>query len=115
MENMSLVENAATIAATRPTVKTVKEFVTENGFVEIAREVRANSNGYPFVTFINGQNIATNVYFSQNAAGTVEAGQPITRELIADLQIVFVKNADGEDRIKISRKSTSRLSLEDLF
>ena len=126
MEN--LLESAAATAtptASRPTTMSVgefcKTFVSQDsegnkiiGLTQIVPKVRVNSNGYPYVTFINKANVATNIYFTVNASDTVSEGQDL-RDIADDLQIVFVQNADGEDRIKLSRKSTSRLSVEDLF
>ena len=120
MEN--LLENAVN---TRPTTMSIVDFcksfqgVDRNGnpligLTEIVPKVRVNSNGYPYVTFINSDNVATNIYFTVNASDTVSEGQDL-REIAHDLQIVFVKNELGEDRIKLSRKSTSRLTVDNLF
>lgn len=120
MEN--LLENAVN---TRPTTMSIVDFcksfqgVDRNGnpligLTEIVPKVRINSNGYPYVTFINSDNVATNIYFTVNASDTVSEGQDL-REIASDLQIVFVKNELGEDRIKLSRKSTSRLTVDNLF
>ena len=110
MENLT--ESAAVSVA--PVIESVKAFCAKNAIIEVVPKVRVNDNGYPYVTFINKDNEATNVYFSINAAGTVEENQDI-REIAKDLQIVYVKNAAGEDRIKLSRKSASRITVEDLF
>lgn len=109
MEN--LLENAVN---TRPTTMSVVEFCKSNDLTEIVPKIRVNSNGYPYVTFINSDNVATNIYFTVNASDTVSEGQDL-REIASDLQIVFVKNELGEDRIKLSRKSTSRLTVDNLF
>ena len=117
--------NTATQNAGRPTTMSVadfcKTFVSKDasgndivGLSEIVPKIRTNSNGYPYVTFINSANIATNIYFTVNSSDTVSEGQDL-REIAKDLQIVFVVNSDGEQRIKLSRKSTSRLTIEDLF
>lgn len=109
MEN--LLENAVN---NRPTTMSVVEFCKSNDLTEIVPKIRINSNGYPYVTFINSDNVATNIYFTVNASDTVSEGQDL-REIASDLQIVFVKNELGEDRIKLSRKSTSRLTVDNLF
>ena len=118
--------NTATQNAGRPTTMSVadfcKTFVSKDasgkdivGLSEIVPKIRTNSNGYPYVTFINSANIATNIYFTVNASDTVHEGQDL-REIAHDLQIVLVTYKDGrESRAKISRKSTSRLTIEDLF
>lgn len=122
MEN--LLENAAATAQTnandtssntRPTVMTVAEFCKMKKFVELVPKVRFNANEYPFITFITADNKAENIYFTVNASDTVHEGQDL-REIAHDLQIVLVTYNDGrESRAKISRKSSSRLTIEDLF
>jgi hypothetical protein len=111
MEN--LLENSAAVN-TRPTTMSVVEFCKSQNLTEIVPKIRINANGYPYVTFINSDNVATNIYFTVNASDTVSEGQDL-REIAHDLQIVFVKNELGEDRIKLSRKSTSRLTVDNLF
>lgn len=111
MEN--LLENSAAVNS-RPTTMSVVEFCKSNDLTEIVPKIRVNANGYPYVTFINSDNVATNIYFTVNASDTVSEGQDL-REIAHDLQIVFVKNELGEDRIKLSRKSTSRLTVDNLF
>lgn len=107
--------NANDNANTRPTVMTVAEFCKMKGFVELVPKVRFNANSYPFITFINGKNEAENIYFTVNASENVHEGQDL-REIAHDLQIVVVSYTDGrESRAKISRKSSSRLTIEDLF
>lgn len=127
----TLLENAAATAQTnandsssntRPTVMSVAEFCKMKHFVELVPKVRFNANEYPFITFITGPshptlgaNKAENIYFTVNASDTVHEGQDL-REIAHDLQIVLVTYTDGrESRAKISRKSSSRLTIEDLF
>lgn len=111
MEN--LVENTAAVT-TAPTIMSIADFCKSRKLTEIVPKVRMNANGYPYVTFINADNVAENIYFTKNASGTVEEDMDL-RIIAKDLQIVFVVNSDGEERVKLSRKSTSRLSIEDLF
>jgi len=112
MEN--LMENTQAVVD-RPTIMSIAEFCKSRNLTEIVPRVRVNVNGYPYVTFIDGEkNLAENIYFTQNASDTVEEDMDI-RTIAKDLQIVFVVNSDGEERIKLSRKSTSRLSVTDLF
>lgn len=127
----TLLENAAATAQTnandnssntRPTVMTVAEFCKMKHFSELVPKVRFNSNEYPFVTFITGPshptlgaNKAENIYFTVNASENLYDGQDL-REIAHDLQIVLVTYSDGrESRAKLSRKSSSRLTIEDLF
>lgn len=84
-------------------IKTVSvlEFFRTEGFKSISRNVYHNVNGYPFVTFTTPTGEATMVYFSKNAALTVAKGQPVTAELLRGLAVAEVKNAKGEDRVKL--------------
>ncbi len=86
MEN--LLENSAAVN-TRPTTMSVVEFCKSQNLTEIVPKIRINANGYPYVTFINSDNVATNIYFTVNASDTVSEGQDL-REIAHDLQIVFV-------------------------
>ena len=81
--------------------QSVKEFCSIMNFVQIAPEVRTNVNNYPYVTFINKDNVAENIYFSSKAAMHVTKGQPITRQLMLTHQIAVVKNEKGEERTKL--------------
>ncbi len=94
----------------------IKDFVSQNKFTQIRKVVGKNVNGYPYLTFINGNNEAENVYFSINAAQFVDGGQLVTAELLKEHQVVETKNAAGETRLKISLKGESmRLDLADLL
>ncbi len=98
-------------------VQTIKEFITTQGFNQIASHVRTNTNGYPFVTFIDATktpNVAENVYFSKNAALLVAKGLVVTKELLSGFQIGATENALGETRIKLISNS-ERLSLDSLL
>lgn len=94
-------------------VKSLKEFAAENNFKTVAPTVRENSNGYPFVTFINTENVAENVYFSK-AAEKYKAGTPVTSEMLKTLQIGVVRNEAGETRTKLISNS-ERLELAELL
>lgn len=91
-------------------VVTIAEFAQERGFVSVAQEVRENANGYPYVTFIDADNVAENVYFSKDAATHVTAGQAIDASFLKQHQIAFTENAAGEERVKIIGNS-GRLDL----
>lgn len=110
----------ATVAKTEisnPLVtQSVKDFMKGNGFTQVHREVRENTNGYPYITFINGKNEAENVYFSKQAGEQVEAGQEIKKGFFDAYLVAETKNAAGESRIKIVRAgSSTRLDMDDLF
>lgn len=94
----------------------VKQFMTEFGFVEICKDVRENKNTYPFLTFMDAGNQATNIYFSVGAAANVTKGQLVDKDLISKHQIT-IYSMDGEERIKISRigDGGNRITFADLF
>lgn len=94
-------------------VETVKEFAKSKGFVQVAPTVRVNTNGYPFVTFINSKNEAENIYLSKKAAEGVNAGTPVG-DILKSHQIGHTKNEAGEARVKLISNS-ERLSLADLL
>lgn len=97
-------------------VVSVKDFMVNNGFVSVYKAVRENQNGFPFITFMTGDNKAENIYFSKGGAEMVAEGEVITKDLIAQFQIAETTNAAGEARIKLVRKgSGERLELSDLF
>lgn len=95
-------------------VLSIKSFCQEKGFVSLASVVRENTNRYPFVTFINEDNKAENIYFSKNASVHVTAGTPVTAELLKAHQIAYVTNEAGEERIKLVSNS-ERVSIADLL
>ena len=106
--------NMNTQVSTPIQVLSIKEFVAANKFKQIAPSVRENTNKYPFVTFINGDNVAENVYFSKNAAKAVTSGTPVSKDMLAQYQIGIVTNATGEKRVKLISNS-DRLELDDLL
>ncbi len=94
--------------------QSVKDFVKSKGFQSVAPTIRANTNGYPYITFIDDKNVAENVYFSKNGAKMVGAGEPITKELISKFQVADCKNAAGEVRTKLV-SNTERINILDLL
>jgi len=94
----------------------LSQFVKSNNFVDIHKAVRENANGYPFLTFINKENKAENIYFSKRKASEVSAGQVVTSALMRDLQVVQYTTDKGEPRTKLAGFGDSqRLSLEELL
>ena len=109
----------ATISAkelTNPlTTISVQDFMKSKGFVSIHKSVRKNANGYPYLTFINADNEAENIYFSKASGEDKEAGQLLYKGFFDKLNVAEVTNADGEVRMKIVGTSSERLGVEDLF
>jgi hypothetical protein len=95
-------------------VNTIKDYCKSKGFTQIAPSIRSNTNGYPFITFIDAANKAENIYFSKNAALAVGAGQPVTKDMLTVYQIGITENAAGEQRIKLISNS-ERINLASLW
>jgi Na+-transporting NADH:ubiquinone oxidoreductase subunit NqrA len=95
-------------------VQSIKEFAAAKGFTTVASHVRVNTNGYPYVTFINEKNEAENVYFSKKGAESVSEGTTVTAELLKQFQIGTTTNAAGEERVKLISNS-ERVSLMEMF
>jgi hypothetical protein len=93
--------------------QTIASWCAENNIASTSKSVRSNTNGYCYVTFINKENKAENVYFSQKSE--VGAGDLVTKELFAQYEIGHCTNADNEIRIKLIRKGGDRVDVADLF
>lgn len=96
-------------------VHTVQAFMKMKNFVSVHKSVRANANGYPFITFINDKNEAENIYFSKAGSEIYGKDMAIERGFFAPLTIVESYNADNELRYKLSIGSENRLNVENLF
>jgi hypothetical protein len=95
-------------------VISIREYCIATKVATVATEVRENSNGYPFVTFINGNNKSTNVYFSKEGAKQYAMGMPIGKGFFDKLQVAYVTNEEGEERIKLITNS-NRISIDDIL
>ena len=94
----------------------VKEFMVENDFCQVNKQVAENSNGYKFLTFIDSNNESENVYFTKSLNSEVATGTPVNRDFVKDKVICIVENARGEVRYKVASKGESlRVNIEDLF
>ncbi len=94
-------------------VQTIPEFAKEHGFIQVVDEIRLNTNGYPYVTFINKDNEAENVYLSKAAGEKVHEGEQVT-PLLKQWQVGHTENADGEPRVKLISNS-DRVDLSSIF
>lgn len=94
--------------------ESIKDFVTKRLFNSIVPVVRENENKYPYITFIDKDNKAENVYFSKSASKHVAAGQPVTKEMLAAHQVGYTTNEAGEERIKLISNS-ERVAIESLL
>ena len=94
----------------------VKSFMVSSGFVSVVKMVRVNTNQYPYITFIDDKNTATNIYFSKNASKLVVEGQLIEKGFFNPFRIAETKNSAGETRVKlVGMGEALRANLEDLF
>jgi hypothetical protein len=94
---------------------TVREFMNEMSFVSCNKFVNENTNNYPFVTFIDDKNVATNIYFSISQATQYAKGDEIAKGFFRDLRAIETVNADGENRWKLCSASSARVDIDDLF
>jgi len=94
----------------------LRDFVAQQGFVQLAtKQVRYNTNEYPFLTFIDGSNKATNVYFSKNESEKIKDMSVLTGEYLRNLNVVNTTNAEGEKRFKLTTGNSERYNLEELW
>lgn len=91
---------------------TVKDFCAQKGITGYVPVVRENENGYPYITFMNKENKAENIYFSKNTSKGVALGMPVTKSMMSNYQIGITTNAKGEERVKLV---TKRADISDLF
>lgn len=94
----------------------IKEFCTEQGFVQIVKKVKSNANGYCFLTFITADNKAENVYLSKALDELTAEGTVVDKNYLSDKEIALVLNSSGEIRYKVCSKGESlRADVDDLF
>jgi hypothetical protein len=106
---------AAKLATQAPLeTQSVLAFMRQNGFTQYNANIGVNVNDYPFVTFINADNEAENVYFSKNAAEQISADEAVNGQFLARFVIVDTVNAEGEARTKLSLRGGNRGSINDL-
>lgn len=92
----------------------VQEFAVNNQFISLVPTVRVNENGYPYITFIDVNNKAENIYFSKESSKAVAAGTVVDKQLLTNYQIGITTNAAGEKRTKLVSNS-NRVDIASLF
>ena len=92
------------------TRETFKSWCKLNGVTSINKEIRTNTNGYPFITILRDKD-AENIYFGRKSAAKVELGDSV-KAIANDLYVTIAVNADGQPRTKLSFDGVS--SYEDL-
>lgn len=95
----------------------LREFCSNQGFVQLYPDVRTNSNDYPFITFMDSKNVAENIYFGKELGNSFVLGQILDKSDFDDLRFTLVSYDDErEDQWKIAKKGTSsRVSIADLI
>lgn len=92
----------------------VKEFVKSKNFVSIVPSIRTNTNGYPYLTFIDKDNKAENIYFSKASSENLADGVVVNKDFLSTFQVAVTLNADNQERIKLVSNS-NRVSLDMLL
>jgi hypothetical protein len=80
-------------------METIKEFCATNTISAISN-IRENTNGLLYCTFVNKAGKAENIYFSRRATERVTLGD--TPKVIKEMFITSATNAQGETRLKIA-------------
>ena len=93
----------------------VSEFCAANNLVEVAKSVRVNANGYPYITFIDSSNVAFNLYLSISLSSEIAEGTEIRRGFFNDKVIAETENAEGEKRFKLAHKESLRIELSEIL
>jgi hypothetical protein len=92
----------------------LRDYCAEQGFTQIAKKIRANVNGYKYITFSRSETDSENIYLAKSLDESTTVGQAIDKDLLKSLQIVHTTNAAGEVRTKLCSKG-ERLDLADLW
>lgn len=98
-------------------IKTIPliDWMKSTNNIQFNDTVGINLHGFPFVTFINGDNKAENVYFSKRTSAKIAKGQPVNAQFLSQFAIADTKNADGEIRTKLVSNTGNRGSIIDLI
>jgi hypothetical protein len=108
--------NTQTNTPEQGTFLSLSNFVEKYNFTEIVPEIRKNSNGYPFVTFLNSKNVATNVYFGSSISDSYSEGTKITSEMLKGLQAYEYLREDGGLGLRlVSKNAGNRVSISSLL
>ena len=119
LDQAQLTAQAQALATSAPLVRTeVQSFMAAQGFTQVVKVVRENSNKYPYITFITAGNVAENIYFSKGASELVTAGTPIVKGFFSEFCMVQASTANNGLLWKIARKgegNSLRAEASDLF
>lgn len=96
----------------------IVKFCTEEEIVHIVPAVRANENGYKFLTMvriIDGANKSDNIYMAKTTAKQYEVGQVLSNEELKKFSVCHTTNNDGEPRTKLTVGASTWVAVKDLF
>ena len=95
----------------------VQDYMKSNDFISVVKIVRVSvENRYPYITFMDSKNVATNIYFSRNAGKLVSEGDIIAKGFFNPFRIAETINKDGVAIMKLVAQGESmRITAEDLF
>lgn len=95
----------------------VQDYMKSNDFISVVKIVRVSvENRYPYITFMDSNNSATNIYFSKNAGKLVAEGEIIAKGFFNPFRIAETINKDGVAIMKlVSMGESMRITAEDLF
>jgi hypothetical protein len=96
----------------------IAKFCTDEKIENIVRTVRANKNGYKFLTMvriIEGKNKSEQFYMSKATAEQFEVGQVLSDDELKKFSVVHTTNNDGEPRTKLTVGASTWASVKDLF
>ena len=86
------------------TYRTFRQYCIESGVTSIAKSIKSNTNGYPFITVLRNDK-AENIYFSKSASAEVTEGLA-TKSIANSLYVADTINGEGEARTKLSFKNS---------
>ena len=93
-------------------------FCAAEEIVNIVPTVRANENGYKFLTMvrvIDGANTSENIYMSKSTAEQFEEGQNLSKDELKKFSVCHTTNADGDARTKLTVSASTWIAVSDLL
>jgi D-serine dehydratase len=89
----------------------VKDFTVSQDITQVVKKIRKNANGYPYVTFVDTQNVAQNIYFSKRAAAKLDESAEVDMAFLSQYVIAMATNEEGEERVKLATGDSLRTDL----
>ena len=96
----------------------IAKFCTDEKIENIVPTVRANENGYKFITMVrivDGANKSENIYMSKETAKQFEVGQVLSNEELKKFSVCHTTNKAGEARTKLTVGASAWVAVKDLF